>query len=54
MLEINVLNRILRPVGKVAWSMRLSHSHRNQTGIEFVEFNRPEQNYLKDFINMQM
>jgi hypothetical protein len=54
MLEINVLNKILRPVGRVAWSTRVAHSHRNQTGIEFVEFNRLEQNYLKDFINMQM
>ena len=53
MLEINVLNRILTPVGKVVWSMPLAHSNRNQTGIEFVEFNPIEQNYLKDFINMQ-
>ncbi|MFH0918121.1 MAG: PilZ domain-containing protein [Candidatus Omnitrophota bacterium] len=53
MLEINVLNRVLRPVGKVAWSMPLAHSNRNQTGIEFVEFNAVEQNYLKDFIAMQ-
>jgi len=53
-LEINVLNRILRPVGKVAWSMPLAHSNRNQIGIEFVEFNGIEQNYLKNFINMQM
>ena len=54
MLEINVLNRVLRPIGKVAWSMPLAHSNRSQTGIEFVEFNGIEQNYLKDFINMQI
>ncbi len=54
MLEINVLNRVLRPVGKVAWSTPLSHSNRNQMGIEFVEFNLREQIYLKDFINMQL
>jgi hypothetical protein len=53
MLEINIFNRILRPVGKVVWSQPLAHSHRNQTGIEFVEFDRTEQNYLKDFINLQ-
>ncbi len=53
MLEINVLNRVLRPIGKVAWSASQSHSNRNQMGIEFVEFNTIEQNYLKDFINMQ-
>ncbi len=53
MLEINVLNRILRPVGKVAWTNSLAHSNRNQTGIEFVEMNREDQLYLKDFIDMQ-
>ena len=54
MLEINVLNRILRPVGRVAWSMPLAHSNRNQTGIEFVEFNGLERNCLKDFIDMRI
>jgi len=54
MLEINVLNRILRPIGKVIWSTPLPHSNRNQTGIEFVEFNMFERKYLKDFINMQL
>ena len=54
MLEIKVLNRILRPVGKVVWSMPLAHSNRNQTGIEFVEFDSVERNYLQDFINMQV
>ena len=54
MFEINVLNRVLRPIGKVAWSMPLAHSDRNQMGIEFVEFNMLEKNYLKDFVNMQL
>ena len=53
MLEINVLNRTLTPVGKVAWSQPLAHSHRNQTGIEFVEFDSAERKYLQDFIGMQ-
>lgn len=54
MLEINVLNRVLRPIGRVAWSTPLPHSNRNQTGVEFVEFNMLEKNYLKDFVNMQL
>ena len=54
MLEINILNRILRPIGKVTWSMPLAHSNRNQTGIEFVEFNLAEQNYLKNFIDLRI
>ena len=54
MLEINVLNRVLRPIGRVAWSTTLAHSNRNQTGVEFVEFNILEKNYLKDFVNMHL
>jgi hypothetical protein len=53
MLEINVLNRVLKPVGKVAWSVPLAHSHRSQTGIKFVEFDIRQRGYLNDFINMQ-
>jgi hypothetical protein len=53
-LEINVLNRVLRPVGKVAWTTPVSHSDRNQTGIEFTEFDALEKNYLRDFVNMQL
>ena len=53
MLEINVLNRVLKPVGKVAWSIPLAHSHRSQTGIKFVEFDIRQRGYLNDFINMQ-
>ncbi|MEI6831532.1 MAG: PilZ domain-containing protein [Candidatus Omnitrophota bacterium] len=54
MLEINVLNRVLRPIGRVAWTMPLAHSNRNQMGIEFVEFNMLEKNYLKNFVNMRL
>ncbi len=54
MLEINVLNRVLRPVGRVAWSTPLAHSDRNQTGVEFMEFDALEKNYLRDFVNMQL
>ena len=54
MLEINVLNRVLRPVGRVAWSTVLPHSNRSQLGIEFVEFNMLEKNYLRDFVDMQL
>ena len=54
MLEINVLNRILRPIGRVAWSNPLPHSDRNQLGVEFVEFNSLEKSFLRDFVNMQL
>ncbi len=54
MLEINVGNRVLRPIGRVAWSNSLAHTDRNQMGIEFVEFNNLERDYLNDFIKMQV
>lgn len=54
MLEINVANRLLRPIAKVAWANQLAHTDRNQMGVEFVEFNELERNYLKDFITMQL
>jgi hypothetical protein len=53
MLEINVLNRVLRPIGRVAWSSSVAYSNRSHVGVEFIEFNPLEKNYLKEFINMQ-
>ena len=54
MLEINVLNRVLRPIGRIAWSQPVSHSNRSHMGVEFIEFDTLERNYLKEFINMQL
>ncbi len=53
MLEIKLLERVLRPIGKVAWSAPVAHSYRNQLGVEFLEFDMLERNYLKEFINMR-
>lgn len=52
MLEINLLNTILKPVGRVCWSYPLPHSDRYHVGIQFVEFSAGEQNTLTDYINM--
>lgn len=52
-LEINVLSRSLRPIGRVAWSSPLPHSDRYHLGIEFLEFDPKEKNYLSDYIDMQ-
>lgn len=54
MLEINILSRILRPIGKIIWSSPLPHSDRNRLGIEFLEFDHNEKNYLTNYIDMQM
>lgn len=52
-LEINLLSRILKSIGKVAWSSPLPHSDRYRLGIEFLELDLHQRNYLKDFIDMQ-
>lgn len=53
MLEVNVLSRVLHPIGKVVWSSALPRSSRNRLGIEFLEFNSTEKSYLSDYINMR-
>jgi hypothetical protein len=53
-LEINCLSRILRPIGRIVSSLSLPHSARNRLGIEFVEFDHNEKEYLNKFINMQL
>lgn len=53
MLQINLLSRQLNPVGRVTWVNPLSHSDRYRLGIEFVELDPQEKNYLADYINLQ-
>ena len=54
MLEIAVLSRVLRPIGRIVSSLPLPHSERNRLGIEFLELENNEKHYLQDFINMQL
>lgn len=54
MLEMNVLSRVLNPVGKVISAIPLPHSNRYRLGVEFVDLNPKEKNYLSDYINMQL
>jgi hypothetical protein len=53
MLEINVLSKVLRPIGRITWSQPLPHSDRNRSGAQFIEFNLEEKKFLADFITMQ-
>lgn len=53
MLEISILSRILKPMGKIAWAQPLPHSDRYRLGIEFLELDPQEKNYLQGFIDMQ-
>jgi len=52
-LEINILSKIITPIGRIAWSHPLSHSDRYRVGIEFLEFDPREKNFLAEYIDMQ-
>lgn len=53
MLEINLLSRCLRPIGKISWSAPLPHSDRYRSGVEFLELEHREEEYLTDYIDLQ-
>jgi len=53
-LEVNLLSRILRARGRVAWSFPLPHSDKYRWGVEFQEMPQQEKNYLKDYIDLQL
>ncbi len=52
MLEIEVLSRVLRPIGRIVWSTPFPRSNRYRSGMEFVEFDAGEKKFLSDFVNM--
>jgi hypothetical protein len=51
--QINILSKILNPAAQVAWALPLPHSNRYRIGLEFLELEPQEKNYLKDYIDMQ-
>ncbi len=53
-MEIRILSKVLRPIGKIAWSLPLSHSSRYRVGIAFMEFDPMEKKYLADYVDMQL
>jgi len=53
MLEINLLQRMLCPIGRVSWCQPLPHSDRSRLGVEFVEFSSSDRDFLSDYINMK-
>ncbi|MDD5431557.1 MAG: PilZ domain-containing protein [Candidatus Omnitrophica bacterium] len=54
MLEIEIAAKILRPVGRVVFSSPMPHSNRNRLGIEFIEIDPAEKNYLSEYINLKL
>lgn len=53
MLEIDILSKMFYPIGRVAWCQPLAHSSKNRLGIEFLEIDPLEKNFLEDYIKMQ-
>ena len=51
-LELNILSRVINPVGRVVWSRSQPYSNRYQMGIEFIEINTRDKNYLSDYISV--
>ncbi len=53
-LELNILSRVLTPIGKIAWSYPVPHSNKYRMGVEFLEMNPVERRYLDDYIGIQI
>jgi len=54
MLEVNILSKVLKAVGKIAWAQTIPHSYKNVMGLEFVEFPYGERGYLEDYLNTKL
>ena len=52
MLELEVLSRVLHPIGKIVWTSPFLHSDRYRLGTEFVEFDASDRKFLSDYINL--
>lgn len=52
-IEINILSRVLNSTGRVSWASPLPHSDRYKLGIEFVELDPVQRQYLSDYIDIE-
>lgn len=51
-IEINLVPRVLCFIGEVIWCQPLAHSDRCRIGIEFIEVDPVELEFLLDYIKM--
>jgi c-di-GMP-binding flagellar brake protein YcgR len=54
MLEMNLLSRVLTPAARVSWASPIAHSDRYRLGLEFVEFNPKDREYVGDYIDTHL
>lgn len=52
-LQLNVMNKMLKPAGRIAWASVVPYSGRYRLGVEFIEFDIIEKNYLVDYLQIQ-
>ncbi|MEK6727519.1 MAG: PilZ domain-containing protein [Candidatus Omnitrophota bacterium] len=54
MLEVNILSKVLKAIGKIAWAQPIPHSYRNVMGLEFVELPHEERAVLSNYLNTKL
>jgi len=50
-MEIFIFSRLLRAVGRVVWANRLPYADKNKFGIEFIQFDSLESDYLSNCLS---
>jgi len=53
MLEIGLLCRMLYPIARVSWCQPLPHSDKNRLGVEFIEFDPSEKDFLSQYLKVR-
>ncbi|MBI4708579.1 MAG: PilZ domain-containing protein [Candidatus Omnitrophica bacterium] len=54
MIEIQLLSRVFKAIGRIVWANSLAHSYNTQLGVQFIEVDPKEGKFLKDFVNMKL
>ncbi len=54
MLEINILSKVINPIGRIKWSQHMPHSNRCQVGVEFIELSPGNRNYLAHYMSLKL
>lgn len=52
MMEIEVLARVLHPIGKIVWASPYPHSNKYRLGTEFIEFDSDERKFLSEYVQL--
>ena len=52
-LEIKLIDRVVKTIGKVMWARPLSRSNKFRVGVNFIEFDILEKKFLEDFISLK-